>query len=55
MFGGFGELEVQGQTIGGSTGLAHVTDQQIIWLFLGEPANVTAIAGQLLGALPGAE
>ncbi len=49
MFGGFGELETQGQTIGGSTGLSSTSGQQVLWLYVGAPAKLAAIARQLLG------
>ena len=49
MFGGFGELETQGQTIGGSTGISSTSGQQVLWLYVGAPAKLAAIARQLLG------
>jgi len=48
-FGGFGELEVNGQAIGGATGRSASTDQFILWLFVGEPARLREIALHLLG------
>ncbi|MBW7882641.1 MAG: hypothetical protein H3C34_08385 [Caldilineaceae bacterium] len=49
MFGGFGELEIQGQTIGGPTGRANITDQQLLWIYLGPQARLATIAAHLLG------
>jgi hypothetical protein len=48
-FGGFGELEVNGQTIGGGTGNASVTDYLQLWLYVGTPKQVKEIAVHLLG------
>jgi hypothetical protein len=49
MFGGFGELEVQGQTIGGQTGLSSITDRHIIWIYEGPQERIGRIAEHLLG------
>jgi len=48
-FGGFGELEVNGQTIGGETGNSTVTDQLLLWLYVGSTEQVKEIAVHLLG------
>lgn len=48
-FGGFGELEVHGQAIGGATGRSASTDQFVMWLYAGEPAALRAVAAHLLG------
>ena len=50
IFGGFGELETQGQTIGGPTGLSSTSGQQVLWLYVGAPVKLAAIARQLLGS-----
>jgi hypothetical protein len=47
--GGFGELECQGQTIGGSTGISASTDPFVVWLYLGTEQQLRLIAGHLLG------
>jgi hypothetical protein len=47
--GGFGELEVNGQTIGGESGNSTVTDHLLFWLFVGSPEQVKQIALHLLG------
>ncbi len=49
MFGGFGELEVNGQTIGGETGQSSVTDQFVLWLYVGHPDKLKTLATHLLG------
>jgi hypothetical protein len=49
MFGGFGELECNGQTIGGATGRAASADTFVLWLYAGAPDKIAAIARQLLG------
>lgn len=49
MFGGFGELECNGQTIGGASGRASSTDQMVLWLYAGPHAQLAEIAVQLLG------
>jgi hypothetical protein len=48
-FGGFGELEVNGQAIGGATGRSESTDQFVMWLFVGESKYLQEIARHLLG------
>ena len=47
--GGFGELEVNGQTIGGASGRSASTDPFILWFYLGSPARIKKIASFLLG------
>ena len=47
--GGFGELECNGQTIGGNTGRSVTTDQFILWLYGGTPQEVKQLAPHLLG------
>jgi len=47
--GGFGELECNGQTIGGETGRSSSTDQLVLWLYVGAPQQVKEIALNLLG------
>jgi hypothetical protein len=51
-FGGFGELECMGQTIGGATGRAASTDQMVLWLYVGNPTKLREIAIHLLGIDP---
>lgn len=47
--GGFGELEMMGQTIGGGTGRSTSSDQFLSWLFVGLEASVQRLARHLLG------
>lgn len=47
--GGFGELEVSGQTIGGATGRSTSTDQYVMWLYIGPVAKVKQLIPHLLG------
>jgi hypothetical protein len=47
--GGFGELEVHGQAIGGATGRSSSTDQFGLWLYVGQPEQISRIAQNLLG------
>jgi len=49
LFGGFGELECHGQTIGGSTGRSASTDQQVLWAYAGPAEQVAQIGRHLLG------
>jgi hypothetical protein len=51
-FGGFGELECMGQTIGGSTGRVASTDQMVLWLYVGDPVKLREIAVHLVGVDP---
>jgi hypothetical protein len=48
-FGGFGELEVNCQTIGGETGNSSSTDHLLLWLYVGPPEQVQEIGVHLLG------
>jgi hypothetical protein len=48
-FGGFGELECQGQTIGGPTGTSASTDPFVLWLYVGPEPKLRLIASHLLG------
>jgi hypothetical protein len=50
LFGGFGELECHGQTIGGNTGRSSSTDQQVLWVYSGPSDKVAHIGWELLGA-----
>jgi hypothetical protein len=49
-FGGFGELECQGQAIGADTGKSTTTDQMVLWLYVGAPDKVKRITSHLIGA-----
>ena len=51
-FGGFGELECTGQTIGGATGRAASMDRMVFWLYVGAHARLREIAVHLLGVDP---
>ena len=48
MFGGFGELECHGQTIGGETGRSSSTDQMLLWVYVGPEHKLIEIATHLL-------
>jgi len=48
-FGGFGELEVNGQTIGGDTGRSSSADQFVLWLYVGAAEKVKQLIPHLLG------
>jgi hypothetical protein len=48
-FGGFGELECNGQTIGGVTRRSSSTDQFDLWLYVGPPEKVKRLIPHLLG------
>jgi hypothetical protein len=48
--GGFGELEVNGQTIGGDSGRSANVDTFVLWFYLGAPDFIQQIASLLLGA-----
>lgn len=48
-FGGFGEMECHGQTIGGATGVSASTDTLALWVYAGPPERIAAIARALLG------
>jgi len=47
--GGFGELYVHGQTIGGPTRRSTSQDQMVLWLYAGPTARIKALAAYLLG------
>ena len=47
--GDFGELECNGQTIGGETGRSTSTDQMVLWLYVGPDDKLQEIALHLLG------
>ena len=47
--GDFGELECNGQTIGGETGRSTSTDQMVLWLYVGHDDKLKEIAIHLLG------
>jgi hypothetical protein len=48
-FGGMGELEANGQTIGGDTGRSASLDTLALWGFVGPEAQIKEIAAHLLG------
>jgi hypothetical protein len=50
--GGFGELEVNGQTIGGDTGRSSSSDQFVLWLYVGPAEKVRQLVPHLLGISP---
>lgn len=47
--GGFGELECNGQTIGGVTGRSVTTDQFVLWVYVGDANKVKQLVPHLLG------
>ncbi len=47
--GGFGELECNGQTIGGTTGRSATTDQFVLWLYVGPTGKIKQLIPHLLG------
>lgn len=47
--GGFGELECNGQAIGGGTGRSSATDQFVLWLYVGAADKVRNLIPHLLG------
>ncbi|NJN98830.1 MAG: hypothetical protein HC875_34425 [Anaerolineales bacterium] len=47
--GGFGELECNGQTIGGDTGRSSSADQFVLWLYVGAADKVKNLIPHLLG------
>ncbi len=47
--GGFGELECNGQTIGGITGRSSSTDSFVLWLYAGPADRVQKLIPHLLG------
>jgi hypothetical protein len=48
-FGSFGELECNGQTIGGRAGKASSTDTMLLWIYIGDEEKMKTILCQLLG------
>ncbi len=52
MFGGFGELEVQGRTIGGESPFSSMRDEMLLWIYEGPVERVARIARHLLGVDP---
>ncbi len=48
-YGGFGEMECHGQTIGGRTKKTTGMDPTITWLYVGQPEQIKTIARHLLG------
>ncbi|MBN1679093.1 MAG: hypothetical protein JW966_02295 [Anaerolineae bacterium] len=48
-FGGFAEMECQGQTIGGASGQSSSTDSFMLWLYVGAPDRLNTITAHLLG------
>jgi hypothetical protein len=48
-FGGFGEMECSGQTIGGATGKASISDPFTLWTYSGPVEKLKVIAAHLLG------
>lgn len=51
-FGGFGEMECNGQAIGGPTGRTYSADTFTMWLYVGDAAQIRRIGHILLGATP---
>jgi len=49
MFGGFGELECNAQTIGGTTGRSSSTDQLLLWLYVGPSEKIKEIGLHIFG------
>ena len=47
--GGFGEMECNGQTIGGDTGRSATTDQFVLWLYVGAVDKIKQLVPHLLG------
>lgn len=52
MFGGNGELEVQGQTIGGESGVSSMRDPMLLWIYEGPVERIARITRHLLGVDP---
>jgi hypothetical protein len=48
-FGDFGEMECNGQTIGGATGRSEIHDTLALYLFSGPTERLQAILYELLG------
>lgn len=49
-WGGFGELEVHGQTIGGDSGRSQSRDLLQLWIYVGVVKKIRAISDLLLGS-----
>jgi hypothetical protein len=47
--GGFGEMECNGQTIGGASGRSVAQEQLVLWIYIGISGKVKEIALRLLG------
>lgn len=47
--GGFGEMESNGQAMGGNTGLSTVTDTFLLWAYVGDVAAIHRVIALLLG------
>ena len=50
--GGFGEIECQGQAIGGALSRSAGTDQILLWFYVGAPQKIDAIFAHLIGERP---
>jgi hypothetical protein len=50
-FGAMGEMEVNGQTIGGASGLTSNTDHFVLWGFIGNHADIQQVSDSLLGVV----
>jgi hypothetical protein len=50
--GGFGELECQGQCVGGISGLTTISEQMQVWCYTGHPQTLRKVAEILLGVQP---
>ena len=50
--GGFGEMEVNGQTIGGVTHKKKASDSFLLWAYVGKTKQIKQIANLLLGVTP---
>ncbi len=51
-FGGFGELECNGRSIGGQTGRSASTDVFTLWLYVGATEKIKNITAYMLGVQP---
>jgi hypothetical protein len=49
MFGGFGEIECNGQTIGGTSNKNSSKDDMSLWIYSGKKERIKKIAKILLG------
>jgi len=49
MFGGFGEIECNGQTIGGNSSRSSSKDNMCVWIYHGKKKKINKIAKLLLG------